>query len=141
VAGVETLAFGVLVFVAGLLIATNVWSVVTTRQVADSIAREYLRAYTEQPTRSGARAAGERAADAVRASRRVDPERLSIEEPTAFAPCAPASVRVTISVPLARLPFIGSVGSTQVVASRRERIDAYRAGALEPALRDEPCGR
>jgi hypothetical protein len=61
VAGVETLALGVLVFVAGLLIATNAWSVLTTRQIADSIAREYIRTYSEQPTRDAALSAARRA--------------------------------------------------------------------------------
>jgi hypothetical protein len=139
VAGVETVALGVLVFVVGLLIATNAWSVLTTRQAADSIAREYVHTYSEQSTRSAAVSAARQAAETVRSSHRIDPNRLSIDEPTSFAPCARVAVRVIIRVPLARLPFLGTVGGLDVTVTQRERIDPYRAG-IEPApTTDEPC--
>ena len=139
VAGVETVAIGVLVFVAGLLIATNAWSVLTTRQTADSIAREYIRAYSEQPTRLAALAAGRRAAETVRSSHRIDPARLTIDEPTTFAPCARVGVTAVIRVPLARLPFLGAVGGYDVTVTQRERIDPYRAGIEPTPTTDEPC--
>jgi hypothetical protein len=139
VAGVETVAIGVLVFVAGLLIATNAWSVLTTRQTADSIAREYIRAYTEQPTREAALSAARRAAEAVRASHRIDPARLTIDEPTTFAPCARAEVTVVMRVPLARLPFLGAVGGRDVTVTQRERIAPYRSGVEPMPTTDEPC--
>jgi hypothetical protein len=141
VAGVETVAIGVLVFVAGLLIATNAWSVLTTRQVADSIAREYVHAYSEQPTRSAALSAAREAAETVRSTHRIDPDRLTIDEPTEFAPCALATVRVVIRVPMARLPFLGTVGGLDVTVTQRERIDPYRAGIEPVPTSDEPCAR
>jgi hypothetical protein len=141
VAGVETLAIGVLVFVAGLLIATNAWSVLTTRQVADSIAREYVHTYAEQPTRVAALSAARRAAETVRASHQVDPARLTIDEPTTFEACERVAVRVVIHVPLARLPFIGAVGGVDVTVTQHQRIDPYRAGIDPAPTTDEPCVR
>jgi hypothetical protein len=141
VAGVETVAIGVLVFVVGLLIATNAWSILTTRQVADSIAREYVHAYSEQPTRVAALSAARRAAEAVRTSHRVDPARLTIDEPTTFGACERVEVRVVIRVPAARLPFLGAVGGVDVTVTQRERIDPYRAGIDPAPTRDEPCAR
>jgi len=70
VAGVETLAFGVLVFVAGMLVAVNAWAVVTSRASADAVARAYLRAYTEAPP-AQASERGRRAATFVAEARAI----------------------------------------------------------------------
>jgi hypothetical protein len=139
VAGVETVVFGVLVFVAGLLIATNGWSVLTTRNATSSIAREYLRAYTRQTNEPAARRAGRSAAATVRDTERIRPARVAIVEPARFGPCVDASVTVTVQVPLARLPFLGEVGSTSVSVTRHERIDAYRARNAIDDGADHPC--
>ena len=42
-AGAEMWSVGILVFVAGALLVTNVWAVVGARSSADQIARQYIR--------------------------------------------------------------------------------------------------
>ena len=61
-AGIETIPFGILVFIGGLLLVVNVWAVVDTRAALDTAARDYLRAYTSSSTSALGRAAGREAA-------------------------------------------------------------------------------
>ncbi len=126
VAGIETLAFGVLVFVIGTLIATNAWSIVTTRTSGQAIAREYLRAYTDERSAPDALRAGRRTALLVADRRGVPAGRLTIDDPDRFGPCQMARVRVEIEVPLVRLPLLGEVGQTTVTIESDERIEPYR---------------
>lgn len=139
-AGVEALPFGVLVFVTGTLIAVSAWGVLTARGVADAAAREYLRAYTRAPSAEQARAAGRRLAGEVFSARGVDPARVTMEEPTVFQACAPATVRVRVVVPLIRAPFIGALSETAVEVERTDRVDAYRVGVPRGPEPGTPCG-
>jgi hypothetical protein len=123
----------------GVLIATNGWSVLSTRSATSSIAREYLRAYAQQTNELAARRAGRAAAATARDAERISATRLTIDEPARFGPCIDATVAVTVRVPLARLPFLGEVGSTSVTVTRHERIDAYRAGNRIEDGADHPC--
>lgn len=126
-AGIETIPFGILVFVAGTLLVTNAWAGVTNRTTADSIAREYLRAYTRAETRPEGLADGARAAQLVAASHQLGADRVQVVEPTAWAACALATVQVTITVPEIRAPFLGGFGTQEVRVTHRDRIDSYRA--------------
>ena len=49
VAGIEALPFGVLIFVVGALLVSNLWAVVDAKIVVDAAAREAVRAYVEAP--------------------------------------------------------------------------------------------
>lgn len=141
-AGIESIPFGILVFVAGTLLIVNAWATVTTRTTATSIAREYLRAYTNAPSQPEAIEAGDRAARAVAAAHDIDSTQLRIERPVIWEPCGVAVVAVTITVPEIRAPFLGGFGSTEVRVQHRDRLDPYRVGLGSPGPAGGPdaCG-
>lgn len=124
-AGIETIPFGILVFIGGLLLVVNVWAVVDTRAALDTAARDYLRAYTSSSTSALGRAAGREAALAsmgARAHGRAV-EITAPDEP--FGPCRPATVELRLEVPAIRAPFIGSIGTTAVTATETELVQPY----------------
>lgn len=125
VAGVEAVPFGILVFVGLVLAVVNAWGVVNARSVADSAAREYLRVYTQAPSRAAGLAQGGAAARRVLAGHDLRGP-VRIEEPAEFAPCAVTQVVVRIEVPAVRVPFLGGLGRTEVSARQRGRMDPYR---------------
>jgi len=127
-AGLETIPLGVLVFISGTLLIVNAWAVVTNRSTADSLAREYLRAYTKESSRPAALAAGRRVVDVIAEADRLAPDRVRIEPPTQWVACAPATVTVHLTVPEVRAPFLGGFGTTEIVVTHRDRLDGYRAG-------------
>ena len=126
VAGIEAVPFGIAVFVGLTLVIVNGWAQINARGVADSMAREYLRAYTQSTSATEAHAAGDRAVSRVAAAHRLGDTTVSVEPPTVFAPCAKAEVTVRLEIPAVRIPFIGTLGSAEVSAVGRDRIDAYR---------------
>lgn len=148
VAGSEGVAFGMLVLVAGTLIAVNAWSVLQTRRALDGAAREYLRAYTEADDPHGAAIAGDRALDASLdgelglRSRRAE-VRVVRPDPTRFGPCAEATIEVSIPVRAARIPFVGEFGPVTVEVTHTELVDAHREMRSGSAYEAEatPCGR
>lgn len=139
-AGVETIPFGILVFVGGLLLVVNVWAVVDTRAALDSAARDYLRAYTSAPTSSIGRDRGRVAAIDSMAARRRGIE-VEVDDPTEpFGPCRPATVRLRLRVPAIRAPFIGSIGTTTVTATETELVQPYGAARDETMFATRsPC--
>src|SRR5207248_1263005 len=54
IGGIEAVAFGVLVFVLGLLIVVNAWGVVDAKVAAAAAAHDAARAYVEAPSREAA---------------------------------------------------------------------------------------
>jgi hypothetical protein len=132
-AGLETIPLGVLVFVGGTLLVVNAWAIVANRATADSLAREYLRAYTKETSRPAALAAGQHVVDVIADGRHLRHDRVRIDPPTQWAACAPATVTVHLTVPEVRAPFLGGFGSTEIVVTHRDRLDGYRAGLpLDP---------
>jgi hypothetical protein len=127
-AGVETVALGILVFVSVTLLIVNAWGMVTNQGVADSIAREYLRAYTAADTRPAALQAGDQVAQLVASDRGLPARRVHIIEPVAWGPCVTAQVTVTIDEPEIRAPFLGGFGTSELTVTHRDRIDGHRAG-------------
>ena len=117
-----------LVFISGTLLIVNAWAVVTNRSTADSLAREYLRAYTKEPSRPAALAAGQRVVDAILDADGLPHDRVRIDPPTQWAACAAATVTVRLTVPEVRAPFLGGFGTTEIVVTHRDRLDGYRAG-------------
>lgn len=147
VAGLEGVVFGLLVLVAGTIVVLNAWSVLQTRRVLDGAAREYLRAYTEGDDPADARSGARRALQAVLDGERRRPAggpNVRLEEPdeTRFGPCAEATISIWAEVPAARVPFIGTFGSTTVRVTHSELVDAHRE--IEPGRRYDaevtPCG-
>ena len=127
-AGIETIPFGILVFVSVTLLIVNAWGIVTNQGAADSIAREYLRAYTSADSRADALSAGGQVAQLVAADRGLQAGRVHITVPTTWGPCVTAQVTVTVDEPEIRAPFLGGFGTSELTATHRDRIDAYRAG-------------
>ena len=141
VGGVESIPFGVLVFIVGTLIAVNGWGWLSTHRAADSIAREYLRTYTEQRSEAEASAAASDVADIIIESRSISPDRVTITTPTTHEPCEIAQVTVAIATPAMRLPFITDLGARTVSVTHIERMDPYRSRTDAPQVRSPtPCG-
>jgi hypothetical protein len=115
---------GILVFVAGALLVTNVWAVVGARSSADQIARQYIRTYSEATTAADAASAGQRAAAVVASNRNVTDYRIT--PPANFGRCQMVAVTVAIDVPAIALPFIDGLGRRTVRATRQELTDPYR---------------
>jgi hypothetical protein len=143
VGGAEALAFGTLILLAGALMTANVWGIVETRVALDAAAREYLRAYTSGSDAVSARDAGERAAAVTLAGRGTPLSGLRIASPdaTGFGPCGVATVELTASVPVARVPFLGELASSEVRVTHTELIDAHREVTPHARFeyRDTPC--
>lgn len=140
VAGGETLAFGVLVFVVGILLVVNAWAVVDARFAVDAAATEAVRAYAEG---SSAEAAGTiaraRALAALDAYGRDDSGRVTVSAPelagATFGRCVRVRVTVSYRVPALTMPFVGSFGpGVSVQATASELVDPYRDG-----LEERPC--
>ena len=133
VAGIEALPFGVLIFVVGSLLITNLWAVVDAKVAVDTSAREAVRVYVESPDATlGRRRADDAAAEVIRGyGRRPDKVVVVVrhEGDRPFARCVRAIVTVSYPVPAIRLPWIGGFGHLfDVHGSHAERIDPFRAG-------------
>lgn len=125
-AGLETVPFGVLVFVGGVLIAVNAWAVVDHRAAVDAAASAYLRAYTAAPSPELARAAGADAARRSLGNRVAAAQELEVVAPReVFRPCRVATVVVRLRVPVARVPFMGDLGDTTVEARAVDLVQPY----------------
>src|SRR5262249_20666878 len=78
VGGIEAVAFGVLIFVIGILVVANGWAVVDAKLATAAAAREATRAYVEAPSAEAAdRVAAGAATDALRGYGR-DPNHMAI---------------------------------------------------------------
>ena len=132
-AGIESIPFGILVFVGGVLLVINLWSVVDTRASLDSAARDYLRAYTAAPDRATARIVGRAAARASLSSRSGRPSAVRIGAPTErFGPCRPATVRLELTIDAIHAPFIGTLGTAIVSTTQTELVEPYGVALDEP---------
>jgi len=128
--GVEALAFGVLVFVVGTLLVGNAWAVIDAKLAVGSAAREGARTYAESGiSDAGAAPPASRAADAaVQSLGRTADVVIQLDD-SGYRRCARAVVRVTTSVPVIRLPFIGvRAGHIAVSADHAVLVDPYRSG-------------
>ena len=130
VGGVESLAFGVLVLVLGMLGAATAWAVVDTKVAIASAAREASRSYVES---DGSPAAWEDAALRGReafAGHGRDPAVLDLPRPAdAFGRCGPVTVTASTALELPRIPGIRAAARRITVrASHTEVVDPYRSG-------------
>lgn len=135
VAGIEVLPFGLLVFIAGALLITNMWGVVDAKYAADAAAREATR-YIVESARADVDPATIRAGAASVARQTLDDHgRTSPAEVTvhphaaALTRCQRIEVTVSTQVPAIRIPFIGGYGETfDIVATHSEVVDPTRSG-------------
>ncbi len=130
VGGVEALPFGVLVFVVGVLLVANLWTIVDAKVAVTSAAREAARAYVE--AEDGARAEGDAIAAAqaaiTRRGRSIARTGVAITAGV-FRRCVTVTFEVTYVVPTVTLPFVGGFGDgVRVRARHGEIVDPYRNG-------------
>ena len=130
VGGVEALPFGVLVFVAGVLLVVNLWAIVDAKVAATSAAREAARAYVEAPNGAGAEEDAIAAAQAAIAGRGRSIDRTAVAITAGnFSRCALVTFEVVYVVPTVTLPFVGGFGDgVRVRARHGEIVDPYRNG-------------
>ena len=135
VAGIEALPFGLLIFVAGVLLLVNIWGVVDTKFAAESAAREAARYVAEvasstaddRSTREGAAAAA-RQVFADHGKRQPLAVDLTADRP-GLERCTRIRARVETTVPAIRLPFFGGFGEAfAIVATHSELVDPTRSG-------------
>ena len=130
VAGIEALPFGVLIFVVGALLVTNVWGVIDAKLAMSSAAREAARAYVEaSDAATAADAAAAAAAEAVDAHGRT-PERLTLTQTgDGFGRCVRVTFEASYPVPAIALPWIGGFGEAFTATARHsEVVDPFRSG-------------
>lgn len=154
VAGLEALAFGVVVFVVGTLVLVNGWAVIDAKFATNAAAREAVRAVVETPggdpltdlqlqtialaAAQQAGAAHGYASDAVSITPRTTSGALSQRR------CGSVRVEATVEVRPTVLPGIVAPGTLVVSSVHEEVVDPFRSGlAAVPGLdrvRENPCG-
>jgi hypothetical protein len=130
VAGIETIALGLLTFVVGGLLAANAWAVVDARMAVSAAAREATRAYVEAPDAATATGQADEVARRSLAARGRHADRADVTvTATAWQRCARVVVTVRVPVPLLTLPYVGGYGRAfDATGTHSELIDPYRAG-------------
>ena len=129
IGGSEVLPFGLLIFVAGILIIVNAWAVVDTKMTLDSAAQVMSRTISEADRLDPA--AIDALARETVADLGLDPGPISVEvEPadTALVRCQRVTVSLAYPVPALTLPILGRIGETiDVHATASEVVDPYRS--------------
>lgn len=140
VAGLEALAFGVLVFVLGTLLVANVWAAVDGRSAADGAARAAARAVTTAAPGSDLDAVAHDAAVGALTAHGVPAERVpEVALAGALVRCGVVEVTVVHRVPLAVLPQLGARrAAVDVRATHAAVVDPFASGL--PAAPGVPCG-
>ena len=154
VAGLEALAFGVLVFVVGTLILVNGWAVIDAKFATNAAAREAVRAVVETPgggshTDLQLRQLALTAAQQASAAHGYAPGTVSITPRTASGTlsqvrCEAVRIEASIEVRATILPGIDGPGTRTVASVHEEIIDPFRSGldardGLDRAA-GNPCG-
>lgn len=136
VAGLEGLAFGVLVFVFGLLLVMSTWSVLDTKLAVAAAAREAVRSYVESPVGEDARVNAEQAAVSVLALYGEDPDAPGFEvrarqgggpAPATLERCDVVSIEVRYPVEL-YFPYADRLVGYTVSTTASEVVDPLRSG-------------
>lgn len=129
-AGLETLPFGVLVFVVGVLLVTNAWAVIDAKVAVSAAAREATRAYVEAPPGSDALQLAHDAARNVFREAGRDPDRLELVVLEGrFARCQDVRFEARYRVAAVSVPWVGGYGRGFTAAARhREAVDPFRSG-------------
>ena len=131
-AGLESLAFGVLVFVIGTLIIANAWAVIDGRFATSAAAREAVRAVVQaEPVGLSAEALEARARTAAGqafAAHGYGAQPLLEELVLTQARCATVSVTVALQVDPTLLPGIAQPLAYTVRSTHAEVVDPFRSG-------------
>lgn len=127
--GIEGVAFGVLVFVAGTLVVANAWGVVDAKLAAAAAAREAARAYVEAAPDDATSRANDAAAAALAGYGR-DPRRMRLAFDTqSYGRCQRVTLTVEYPVSVGSIPLLNRPAATFTAAARHsEIIDPYRNG-------------
>jgi hypothetical protein len=130
VGGFEGLIFGLLIFVAGTLLAAHAWAVIDTKAATEAAARQAVRTYVEAASPVAAASQAEQAAAAALAGYGRSPGRARVRLAAgSFGRCQRVTIAVSYPSPLLTLPWIGRVGSAGWVrADHSELVDPYRSG-------------
>ncbi|MFU8839615.1 MAG: hypothetical protein ACNA8R_02705 [Nitriliruptoraceae bacterium] len=132
VAGLEALAFGVLVFVVGTLVVVNAWAVIDARFATSAAAREAVRAVIEAPEVGLSPAQLEQRAGAAAvqalAAHGYDREPVLTGPPLTQARCATVEVRVELTVVPTLVPWVTQPPTYRVASTHAEVVDPFRAG-------------
>jgi hypothetical protein len=143
VGGFEVLPFGLLVFVAGMLLVTNAWAVIDGTAAASAAAREAARVYVEAPSEDGAATAAIEAAMATIEGHGRDRTRADVRWETGptWDRCARNTIVVEYRVPTLTVPFLGAFGGGVITTSGRhtEVVDPYRSGLAVDGFDPETC--
>jgi hypothetical protein len=142
VAGLEALAFGVLVLVVGTLVIVNAWAVIDARFATSAAAREAVRAVTQAPElglpeAQLAQRARSAAAQALAAHGYERAPEL-IGPPLRQARCAIVEVTVALDVVPTILPWVRQPPTYRVASTHSEVVDPFRAGLDGDGVGD--CG-
>jgi hypothetical protein len=130
VGGFEGLLFGLLIFVAGTLLATHAWAVIDTKAATEEAARQATRTYVEATSPAAAAdQAQQAAADALAGyGRRAARGRVRLTSGS-FGRCQRITIAVSYPTPVLMLPWVGRVGSAEWVRSQHsELVDPFRSG-------------
>jgi hypothetical protein len=146
-AGGEVIPFGVLIFVMGTLMVTNLWGVIDLKMATDGAAREGARLVAESdgPGSSPALLGIESARASILAHQR-DPARVRYDvgygvdtnadgvRDGRWAPCTRVVVTVEYPLKLINLPLLGVAFGNEftVTSTHSEIIDPYRSRAADP---------
>jgi hypothetical protein len=128
VGGFEGLLFGLLIFVAGTLLATHAWAVIDTKAATEAAARQAARTYVEAASPATAASEADQAAAAALAGfgRSGARARVQLTSGT-FGRCHRITITVSYPAPVLMLPWVGRVGSAESVrAQHSELVDPFR---------------
>ncbi len=131
VAGLEALAFGVLVFVFGTLMVLHGWAVVDARFATSAAAREAVRAVTQAPvdaTTVELEMAATSAATQALAAHGYAVAPTLVDTALTRQRCATVAVTVELEVGAGVVPGIGPPVSYPVRSRYAEVVDPFRAG-------------
>jgi len=128
VGGVETLPFGVLVFVVGPLIVVSAWGVVDAKMTVASAAREAVRAYVEAPAPNQAERDARAAALSTMSALGRTARQPAVDIGGDFGRCNRVTATVAYRIPALRLPWVGGIGSFTARSTASELVDPLRSG-------------
>ena len=134
--GGEVIPLGVLIFVMGTLMVTNLWAAIDTKMATNGAAREAARVVAESD--GGNTQLGKDAAVASLVTHGRDPAQLgyTVDYGAAgkWSPCARAKVEVTYPLALINIPIVGIVagGPVTIRSTHSEIIDPYRSRPDNP---------
>jgi hypothetical protein len=130
VGGFEALLFGLLIFMAGTLLATHAWAVIDTKAATEAAARQAVRSYVEASSPAAAASQAEQAAAAALTGYGRSAARARVRLVAgSFGRCQRITIAVSYPAPVLVLPWVGRLGAAEWVrADHSELVDPFRSG-------------